>query len=277
MNKLLSANFTRLKRDKIFWITTAAMLILSAVVMINSGKYADVDSNNVVKTINEVYFNLVPIIGTFCAVFILLFLGAEYSDGTIRNKIVIGHKRADIYIADYITAFAGSAVIYIAMLIGGLTGIFYFGTWTDEISGLIAYIAIGLFLIASITSILTLISMLCTNKAISAVLTILISIFLMIAASSIYQVLCEPETTREMVSITLDGVVLGDEIANPAYVSGWKRQLFEWLLDFLPTGQGIKMANLEVTNPVVNIVYSIIFTVIVNISGVFAFRRKDLK
>ena len=41
MTKLLSANFSRLLRDKIFWIVSAVMLILAAFVAINNGITAD--------------------------------------------------------------------------------------------------------------------------------------------------------------------------------------------------------------------------------------------
>ena len=59
------------------------------------------------------------------------------------------------------------------------------------------------------------------------------------------------------------------------YVSGMERKIDEFLLQFLPTGQSILIANEELTIPLVNAVYSIILTVTVNICGIFVFRKKD--
>lgn len=282
MSKLLSANFFRLKRDKIFWIVSAAMLVLSVFFMINNGitaqKYADQNIENNVTALESCYFNLMPMIGFFFSVFISLFLGTEYSEGTIRNKLISGHTRTDIYLSNYLTCLAGTEFIYVLFLIGGLVGIPFFGIWKAPISQIIIYIVIGFFITASLTAILNMLSMLSTNKAATAVLSIVLAFALMIIASSIYNVLAEPETTVEFLSMSADGKVeFGDEIPNPAYVSGLERKIDEWLVQFLPTGQGILAANSEISQPVLNIVYSIITVVIVNIAGIFAFRKKDLK
>lgn len=282
MSKLLSANFFRLKRDKIFWIVSAAMLVLSAFSMINNGitaqKYADQNIENNVTALESCYFNLMPMIGIFFSVFISLFLGTEYSEGTIRNKLISGHTRTDIYLSNYVTCLVGTEFIYVLFLIGGLVGIPFFGIWKAPISQIIIYTVIGFFITASLTAILNMLSMLSTNKAATAVLSIVLAFALMIIASSIYNVLAEPETTAEFISMSADGKVeFGDEIPNPAYVSGLERKIDEWLVQFLPTGQGILAANSEISQPVLNIVYSIIIAVIVNIAGIFAFRKKDLK
>lgn len=281
MSKLLSANFFRLKRDKIFWIVSAAMLVISAFSMINNGitaqKYADENIDNNLTVLDSCYFNLLPMIGFFFSIFISLFLGTEYSEGTIRNKLISGHTRTDIYLSNYLTCLAGTEFIYVLFLIGGLTGIPFFGGWKGSASQLIIYIVIGFFITASLTAILNMLSMMSANKAITAVLSIVISLVLILLASSIYNVLNEPEMTREMIEYTADGVTLGDEIPNPAYVSGLQRKIYEWLLQFLPTGQSILAANSEISQSVLNLVYSAAIAVIVNISGIFAFRKKDLK
>lgn len=281
MSKLLSANFNRLKRDKIFYIAIIAMLAITIYSSVNSAltvlKYQDINTDNNLTSFDSFYFDFIPIVGVFYAIFISLFLGTEYSEGTIRNKIVLGHTRTNIYLANFITCLAGDIVIYCAMLIGGLAAIPYLGGWQGGTAALLANILIGLFLTAALTAILTMLSMLSTNKAITAVAAILLALVLMIAASSFYNILQEPEFLRDFVSISADGqVVLGDEKPNPAYVSGFVRKLYEFLVIFLPTGQGILMANQEIHFPF-EIIYSTIITVAVNICGIFAFKKKDLK
>lgn len=281
MSKLLSANFNRLKRDKIFWITLIAMLAITAFSTVCQGisavKYQDLDPDNNLMSFNACYFNFMPIVGIFYAVFISLFLGTEYSEGTIRNKIVLGHTRTNIYLANFITCLAADIIIYCAMLIGGLAALPYLGGWQGGAASLLVNILIGLFLTVALTSILTMLSMLSTNKAITAVASIILVFALMVIASAFYNSLSEVEFTREFISISADGQVeFGDEIPNPAYVSGFRRKLYEFLVAFLPTGQGILVANQEIHFPF-EIIYSTIITVAVNICGVFAFRKKDLK
>lgn len=278
MNKLLSANFSRLMRDKIFWIAAAVMLALSAYIIIDSASAREIVEENNVQTLNSVYFNLLPVILFFYSVFISLFIGTEYSDGTIRNKIVIGHSRLNIYFSNYITCFAGAIIILAAMLIGGAFGVPYFGYWYGGIKEYMLVVIVCIFITAALTSILTFVSMLSTNKAITVVISMVLSIVLVLMASIIYNGLSEVEFTREFISMSADGTVeLGPEIKNPAYVSGLQRKVYEFLLQFFPTGQNILVANEELTNPFINIIYSVIIAVVVNICGVFIFRKKDLK
>lgn len=279
MTKLLSANFSRLMRDKMFWIVSAAMFIISAFMIIKNGMTAaDMDDVNNIKSLNSCYFNMLPMLSFFYSVFISFFIGTDYSDGTIRNKIVIGHSRTNIYLSNFITCFAGTLIIFAALLIGGAFGVPYFGYWQGGIKDYIIVVFLGILITAALTAVLTLISMLSTNKAITVVLTIVVSLILTLAASSIYNILCEPEFTRDFVSISADGnIEFGPEVKNPAYVSGMQRKIYEFLLQFLPAGQSILIANEELTIPLVNAVYSVLLTVAVNICGVFIFKKKDLK
>lgn len=279
MNKLLSANFSRLIREKIFWIATVVIFLLSAITIIKNGmSAADMKDANNIKILNSCYFNILPMISFFFSVFISFFIGTDYSDGTIRNKIVIGHSRTNIYLSNYITCFAGSLVILSALLIGSACGVPFFGYWQGGIKDYFINVLLCILITAVLTAILTMISMLSSNKAITVVLTVVVSLGLVLMASIIYNQLAEPEFTYDFVSLSADGTVeFGPEIANPSYVSGLERKIYEWLLQFLPTGQSVLIANEEITNPLINMAYSVIFTIAVNICGVLAFRKKNLK
>ena len=164
------------------------------------------------------------------------------------------------------------------MLIGNAFGVPYFGYWQGGIEDYAIIVSVCIFITAALTAILTFVSMLSTNKAIAVVISMVLSIALVLMASVIYNQLAEVEFTREFVSLSADGTVeLGPEIKNPAYVSGWRRTIYEFLLQLFPTGQCVLIANEEITNPFINIIYSVIFTVAVNICGIFIFRKKDLK
>lgn len=271
MNKLLKANFSRLKREWSLWIVAGVTLAVAIVKIFDSYGYIE----NVV--LDDLIFEMIPFIGILYSLFIALYLGKEYNDKTMRNKLIVGHKRENIYLANYIVCLVGVLFICSMIFLGSFcAGVPLVGGWSGEIRTLIVYILISVFISAALASILTLLCMLCSKHALSAVLAIALTFLLMLIAIIVYNALCEPEMTSE-IHMTLNGVEIGDPIPNPVYVSGGQRTVYEFLMQFLPTGQGILIANDEVTHPVLNIIYSIAITVIVNLCGIIAFKKKDLK
>ena len=95
MNKLLSAGFARLKKDKFFWVCVGLMAAAAwytvFTVCLNRKEY---DGYNV--GLDAILFGHVFCMGILTAAFSGLFIGTEYSGGTIRNKLVIGHTRGNI-------------------------------------------------------------------------------------------------------------------------------------------------------------------------------------
>lgn len=100
MSKLLSAGFIRLRKDKIFWI--ALIFMFGAGVFFPVMRYIDMQKSGYINNIDNGFFACALFIGVVMAVFCSLFIGTEYSDGTIRNKVVIGQKRTSIYLSNLI-------------------------------------------------------------------------------------------------------------------------------------------------------------------------------
>lgn len=275
MRKLISADFCRLRRDKAFWIGTLAMLAYTAAVMLFSCRQALKDSSEFQYALDNFYFCYAIIVGLPIAVYISLFLGTEYSDGTIRNKLVVGHTRRDIYLSHLFTNIVGGLSMLLASLLGGLVGIPFLGTWKMG-KMVLVFLIISVLFIISYAAIFTLIGMLCSNKAISAVLTILLFLGLMYLAMYLYFRLSEPEMINGLV-ITQEGMQMGDPSPNSRYLTGIKREIYQFVIDFLPTGQCGQMQELNILHPVRMIVFSIVITIVTTLGGIFAFERKDLK
>ena len=163
------------------------------------------------------------------------------------------------------------------LIIGGLIGIPFLGKWQGSAGTFVLYIIIGMFITAVLTAVLTMLAMLFPNRAVNAVASLVLILIFMMVGSIIYNGLSEPEMTREFLEMSMDGVTYGPEIPNPAYISGIQRKIYEFLLQLLPFGQGILMVNGEITQPVLNIIYSVVLTAGINIIGIFAFKKKDLK
>lgn len=276
MPKLLSANFSRLWKDKIFWLCMGAMLIYSVAYMLNGCRQATVDLSEYHYSLDQYYFHFAIVIGAFCALFCSMFFGTEYSDGTIRNKIVVGHTRTSIYIANLITSFVATLLIMLVWLIGALIAIPTLGVWEMGATNLIAYLFIAVMFEAALSAIFTFVCMQSTNKAITVVISMLLFFGLLVFASMTYNTLSETEMTSG-IQITASGMEISEPTLNPYYISGVKRTIYEFIIDFLPTGQGLQMWQLEINNVARMIISSAVITLVSTLGGIFVFKRKDLK
>lgn len=73
----------------------------------------------------------------FFSFFTPLFVGTEYADGVIRNKMIAGHSQLTIYLADYITMIFAMLMMMGFWFFGGLAG-------GAKITGnLLSYIAVA--------------------------------------------------------------------------------------------------------------------------------------
>jgi ABC-type transport system involved in multi-copper enzyme maturation permease subunit len=275
MRNLLRANLYRLRHDKMFWICIAAMMGFSMFMVLYG---AHIDARDGVGEALDCYYFEVP---QYCclvlAIAVAKFIGTDYDDGTIRNKCIIGHTRSEIYMANLLTCFFCSAMLCAAWAVGGLVGIPYFGIWSVGIVGYFKLLVLELLTFLAMTAILVPIAQFVTNRS-ANVITIFVAMAVLLLGSVFYNVLCEPETYMDGVTITSDGTVeLGNEVANPAYVSGTLRVVFRAILNVLPTGQQIWISDETVTQPVLMGMCSLLVIVVCSGIGLILFRKKDLK
>lgn len=278
MSKLISADFARLWKNKLFWAEAALMFLWAVVVLVTSYRNGIKYDYTDMMVLDEFFFQQAPLIGGFCAVFTSLFLGTDYSDGTIRNKIMIGHDRKAVYLSALIVSAAAGIIINMVWVLGMLViGIPLFG-WIKAGTAVIAiHFLILLLLIISITSIFTLIGMLNHRKAGAAVISLLVFLMLLFLAAWCNQKLSEPEIYEGGYAILEDGTF--EEIEpypNPYYISGNTRKAFTFALEFQPEGQGLLVGNMEVENQWRLMLYSIVVTAVTTVAGIYSFQRKNI-
>lgn len=277
MSKLLNANFMRLKKSKSFWDAAIFMTGL-ALLMIYSNYKAMSEGYEV--TLEGTLFAFTTFMGMVIACFVSLFTGTEYSDGTIRNKIIIGHSRVEVYMANLITSMIGSvilALIYLLVYVGGSLPIT--GWFAGEMKIILGSLGCALLLCAVFSAIFTFIAMLNQNKAVVAVISLIVSLVILFAGSYLKNILAEPEYYEGVVYMTEEGVMESNKkIKNSRYIEpGLQRDIYEFLDEFLPGGQQLQLSQSEVAEPFKYMGYSSIITLAVTGCGVIAFRRKDLK
>lgn len=275
MRKLLSANFSRLWKAKVFWLCMGCMLVYSLVYMWNGCRQAAA-MPEYHRSLDDYYFQFALCIGAFCALFCSMFLGTEYSDGTIRNKIIVGHTRTEIYLANFILAFAAGVIIMSVWLVGALVAIPVLGTWEMGVSGLFLYLLIAIMFVGAFVSVFTCIAMLSDNKAITIAISIFLFLGLLIYASMLYNGLSQPQMT-DNIEMTADGIKMGEPMPNPDYVGGTKRVVYQFVLDVLPTGQALQVWQLGIGSPFRPLASSVCIMVVMTLVGILIFQRKNIR
>ena len=111
MTKLLSANFYRMFRSRIFWALFLITPALNLYVTITNDEY-----------LTEYGFHFADHLWTFAhttfmgfliSALIGLIIGDEFSAGAVRSKLLAGHSRIDIYLSYYISSFTGMLVLHL--------------------------------------------------------------------------------------------------------------------------------------------------------------------
>lgn len=269
MRKLLRANGERLLKSRALWLCAAGAFLFSAFFMLNL--------NAEDPRLDEVFMQVLPFLPIFHAAFASLFLGVEYQDGTMRNKVIVGYSRGKIYLAALIAVIVGCFAILSAWALGSaIFGMLRFGGFASPAGYILLIAIVILMLTAAEAAMLTALSMLLANRAAAAVIAILMMIGLLAAGSSFYNALCEPKMSNG-VMMTENGVEFSDPEPNPSYVSGTRREIYAAIVDALPSGQTILLANQELAHPIASLCASAGIVLAVSAVGIAAFRRKDLK
>lgn len=280
MRKLLSANFARLVKGKLFWTLEAACCALSVIWYILAARNTHNMGLPWLQGNANYYFFLINIyIGIFLAIFASLFIGTEYADGVIRNKLSVGHRRRDIYLANLtVTIAVGfiftlthfAAAVLVGMPFAGAAAVTAIAppVWRLGETALIVLVYAALF---------TLLAMADTNRSRVAVIALLLSLALALGGMAVYGKLHQPELTTRMV-MQEDGSFLREEnIPNPAYVSGAAREILTWFKAFLPSSQALQIANrdgtLEIRAPFCLAGTAVLLT----FCGVKLFEKKDIQ
>lgn len=274
MTNLLRANLFRLRHTMVFWGAMAVSVGFSAFLIYTH--LSDQARYGTEFLLDQVFFAYVLTVGFLQSVVVSTFLGTEYSDGTVRNKMVVGRLRRDVYLSNLITLTGAGFLFSVAFMLTAIVlGAPFAGLLT--VSGrVIALTLLGsLLLEAAFCAVYTFISMNCSHKATTAILCILLFFGMMIASTYVAARLdAEPERlTYEMIN----GEFVSSMEPNPRYLQGTERAVYEFFYDFLPTGQASQYFAMEFVHPLRMMLCSVFIVAASTLGGLTLFKRKDLK
>lgn len=289
MNNLVCAEFSRLFKSFIFRL--GALFSFGFAVFAIFMRYMDVVNYPSEYTQLPVsYSNADGLIfaGGFylvfaLAVFVILFVGTEYSDGTMRNKLIAGHLRFRIYLSKLIVCAAANVLFHLLYIITALLLGFLLIHGVTYSSGiLLKYILLGVCVTLAFSAVLVCLSMCIPNKAVSAVTGLLLTIILLGSALTISMRLSAPEYT-EAFAYTDEAsgkLIKVDRERNDQYLTGTKRKIYTFLYDFLPTCQFyqiVQVSDTPIENYGILIAYDGLLLFLSTGPGILIFGKKDLK
>lgn len=275
MRNLLYANLFRLRKSALFWGSLAVSFGVGLMLVCN--RLSDRAGYEASISLDQILFGHAVTIGLLGSVFVSLFLGAEYSDGTIRNKLAAGHSRAGVYLANFIT-MAGCCLLFCLVCLVAVLGLGLplIGPPSVPFGELLPLLAGSLTVAVSFCALFTLWVMNCSRRAVSVTVCMLGVVFMMSLTTWLSARLDQPEF-RDTVPLVVNGEIVFGTESNPLYLRGAAREVYQVLDDLLPYGQALQYMTFTAAYPERLPLYSLAVTALSTAVGIALFRKKDLK
>lgn len=285
MSKLLRTEFARLMKNKLFYFSMLLMAGLSIFFMV--GRYMDMKKYPEAYaklsgeyTSADVFLAVGPIYEIIVAAVLLgTFIGSEYSYGTIRNKLIAGHKRVNIYLSDLIVCGAAAIILellytIITLVVGGcLFGI------NESVQNILSTFAVGIMALVFFAALYLFVVVAWASRSAGLASVILLGFMMIMAALTIDNKLSAPEYFYpEGIDSTTGEIIEMPPEKNIHYLTGTKRKVYEALYDILPVCHLYRIMKEGATADYVKMMaFSLVQTVAISGIGIFVFSGKDLK
>lgn len=123
MTNLIKARFVKYFRSLLLYIAA----IVSLTTGIYGGEYCTYFKDEVGTVINCPTDDMWMLTAIWAAIILVsMCCGREFSDGTIRNKIAVGHTKARIILAEVIVASVMTCILYLLNIVPTAIGGWYF-------------------------------------------------------------------------------------------------------------------------------------------------------
>ena len=263
MIKLLNSNLYRLKKSMSFWIILIIMAYLGVFIYDNYNPIGCVNCNY--NRLGEVIFLFNSFICILLPIFTSLFIGTEYSDGGIKNKIIKGHNRTNIYLSNLLTSIIVSFIYTIIFLVStNIMGLIWGNHIAIPINDFLILLLDSITLNVFVSSLFTFIAMVISNKISSTIFSMCIVI---------WSFMVSPNLSTKLSS-----------------VSGIIKSIYHFILNIIPYGQAYQImnhANAMYEGMSINIadstnqyqilwIYSICLILFINFYGIYLINKKEL-
>lgn len=180
MIRLLNANFARLFKSRLFWICAAVSLAFALIEAIK----CMTESSLLFPHPEESLFKSSGILLLFCeTVLVGIFVGVEHG-GALRNKIISGKSRTEIFLANTITCSAAAAMLqFIFVSATILAGLIFGGKFVLTFGEIVLYELLQLASLVQMSVITSTLSLLFQQKFSGTLWSIVLILILWVIGS----------------------------------------------------------------------------------------------
>ena len=275
MRNLFSVGLFRTVRSKLFYI----LLVLTALTMV----YVYYNTYRLqlgpgFSQLDLYFFQFINANIVSAAVFCPLFLSSEYGDGALRNKLMVGRTRPQIYLANLaVNCLYGTAACLAAVVTGLCVGVPLLGWFQNAGPGkIMLYVLLALATTWVCAALYTFLSMVVASRGVAITLCILLAFGLILLGQYLYLALSQEEVLTALF-YTDTGEMAVSEQPNPAYLTGFARQVYQFFYELTPGGQAYQILGMSAQSPLRMLGYSGLVFVLVTGLGLAIFQKKDVK
>lgn len=264
MRNLLNESFARLYRNKTFRVCLVLVIALPTfligtekILIMQRGGKTDFSAN-------DSLFNMLDMMPLFIAIAAGLFIAQDFRQNTIRNKIICGYSRTQIYIATWITSVFIAILFYLlstAVTVGFTSLFFKTGDLFTSVN--LYYFLIAIPTLISFASVTVMMTMILRNTA-GAIFSYFIHVIISMLSMIAY--ILENKAPAKFLNLFLPMYQL-DIISSRSIGSDEVDYLFDFASHAIPEG----------FDAVAMPLYAAILIVIVSALGILNFNKSNVK
>ncbi len=257
MIKLLRADFFRLRRSFAFRLSLVGMLVLAIFFMVMQA--TDLDYT---VPLSRVIFLPMSMYGVAMAAFVSVFVGTDFSDGFIRNKLLTVSHRNSLVISHVVVSCTACIAVYIAVTVftAGIAQFFF----ENDVSviGFLRYFFLGIGMSLTTGCMFSVITLLCGNRTRAVIWCMGLAFGMLFLCLHTNEILVQ--------------TAYRDGLLNPKYVVGFRRAVNSVLHDLNPCGQAAQLSAWEVWHPLRGLLFNLLLISGFCTAGCKLFHTKDI-
>ena len=281
MYHLLSADFYRLFKNKLFWLSMAfvaasQLYMTAANYLMNRGT-----GEGQYYPLTWIFFEWFVPVGFVTALVCAWFVGESQEDGLLRVRLAGGCGRVQMYLCHVVVCVsAGMMMAGVYLLLSCTLGAAVMQPPALPLSAMLYDTLVLLLGMAALCAMFAFLASLTSHRALA--LAVCIGWYLVMTFVSLRLV----NALREEALIWTEQPVIGTHDVewltrpNPAYVDGTRRRACIWWCDLLPTAQAMQISDYDFSlfgRPPRMMVFSVCEMVGCTAAGMAAFVRKDVR